>query len=523
MKNKLILIACIISLFAACTSSDDYDAPNSFSDVSWYTSAFRSATMGVSVNDFASFADLSQGELSHSWTIEEGSFFLEGPITRTDSVYDKFIIEPRTLETEDKTVHVLFTEGGLKKVRLYNVFKDSVAFKGANDFIFPSKRESGQWVIDTTFIVDVYDTIVPQILIRQNGVVVPHESASDIITVEAGSTLELVDITTIGRPNTRSWNIAGITNTDSLAVIQFNKLGEFNGNLNISRQGEEIPGDYENYIIPATINVIPSSLPFEVSADIIELENQTIQVPFNGEFAPFGEQESFFTVNVNGSPFTISSVSKGTIDATKLEIKLVDQIYRSDVITVSYDGNGDLESSDTRTPLAFTDLPVSMFQHELAKFDFETNTANYTAHAENLATTSIEISTEQAASGTNSIKIDAGASGNWSVFENLVDQFSATVGQKIQVEYKVYKVSGASINFLAPWLSQDGAVGGGNTSQFWHNNIQGVATDAWVTIRAGNVTTVSATANNYNLYFRHNGSGTIYLDDIRFIEVDDRP
>ena len=520
MKNKLILIACIISLFAACTSSDDYDAPNSFSDVSWYTSAFRSATLGVSVNDFASFSDLSQGELSHSWTIEEGSFFLEGPITRSDSVYDEFIIEPRSLETEDKTVHVLFTEGGLKKVRLYNVFKDSVAFKGGDDFIFPAKRESGQWVIDTTFIVDVYDTIVPQILIRQNGVVIPHESVSDIITVEAGSTLELVDVTTIGRPNTRSWNIAGVTNTDSLAVIQFNKLGEFKGNLNLSRQGEEIPGDYENYKIPATFNVIPSSLPFEVSAELIELENQTIEVPFNGEFAPFGDQEPFFTVNVNGSPFTISSLARSATDATKLEIKLVDQIYRSDVITVTYDGNGTLESTDTRSPVAFTDLPVAMFQHEAIKFDFETGAGNFVPRdGENLATTTIEISTEQAASGTNSIKMDAAASGNWSAWINYTDTFTLQAGVPVMYEYKIYKVSGTAINFLAPWINR-----GGNTTvqQFWHNTIQSAPFDEWTTIRT-QLATPSNTANDYNMYFRHSGSGTIYLDDVRIIEPDERP
>ncbi|WP_282165882.1 hypothetical protein [Cellulophaga baltica] len=518
MKNKFIIIALVIGLFTAC-NRDEYDAPNSLSDVSWYTSGFRDTIIQVNVNNFASFSDLSQGALSHKWTIEEGSFYLKGPITRSDTIFDDFKIQPESLESEDETIHVLFTQGGLKKVNLYNEFSEYVEFKGADGFIFPSKEVAGKWVIDTTFIVDVYDTIVPKILIRQNGIVVPHESETDEIIVEAGSTLEFVDVSTIGRPNTRSWSIAGVTKTDSLSVIQFNKLGSYKGNLNISRQGESIPGDFDNYKIPATITVIPSSLPFEVAGEVVELENQTIQIPYNGEFAPFSDQSSHFTVTVNGTPFAIASIGLNASNATLLEIKLQEQIYRSDVITVSYDGSGDFESTDTRIPGAFTDVPVAMFQHEIVKFDFESNGGNWTANVENLPTTTIDISTEQAASGVSSLKVDAGASGNWSSFENLVDLFHLDAGVLVQYEYKVYKATGANLNFMAPWINNTG----GTVTQFWHNDIATAPENTWVTIRPGKQWAAGTTADDFNLYLRHSGSGTLYFDDIRIIIVDDRP
>ncbi|WP_282122136.1 hypothetical protein [Algibacter mikhailovii] len=523
MKNKLIYLGFVmafITAFTAC-SRTEYEAPNSFADVNWYTTAFRQEVQGVGINDYASFSDLSQGAISHTWTIEESSAFLKGPIKNQDSVYEQFIIEPRFTESTDNTVHVLFTESGIRTIRLYNVFNDSVSYRGADDFVFPAKEEDGKWIIDTTFVVDVYDTIVPQILIRQNGIVVPHESETDVITVEAGSQLEFVDVTTTGRPNTRVWNVAGITNLDSLAVIQLNQLGEFKGNLNLSRQGPNIPGDFENYKIPATFNVIPSSLPFKVTPeDIVELENQTIVLPFSGEFAPITvDPSASFTVTVNGTPFTIASTALNPSDATKLEIKLQDQIYRSDAITVSYDGTAALESADTRIAETFTDLPVSMFQHEVIKFDFDDGGVNWTPEAGNLPTTAIEVSSEQAASGSNSLKIAADEKGNWSAFENIVDVFTLEAGVQIQYEYNVYKAPGTSINFLAPWINN----AGGTVTQFWHNLIQGVADETWTTIRAPKKWAPPATGNDFYVYFRHNGSGTIYIDDLRILIVDDRP
>ena len=511
----------LTAVFIGC--EDDYEAPNSFSDVGWYTSLLRDTEFKLNVNKFMSFSDLSQGTIEHTWTIGEGSFFLGGPISKSDSIFDNFIIEPGEYTSSDETVHVLFKNSGLNTVNLYNTYKDSVTFKGVSgieEVIFPSKKVGDKWVIDTTFVVDVYDTIVPTIIVKQNGVVVSHENESDVIFVEAGDNLEFIDATVIGRPNTRLWSVGGSTATDSVSKVVFKKLGTWKGSFTASRTGETVPGDYEKYNIPATFEVIPSSKPFELYGDVMEMENQTIHIPFNGEFVDFTAQESFFTVMVNGSEFVIATVTLNEDDATILDVKLQDPIYREDVITVSLADGSDLESTDTRKPVAFTDVPVAMFQHELITFDFETGGSNWTAHVDNKASTSIYISEEQAASGTKSLKVESTESGNWSAFENPIDQYSLKTGQVIQYEMKVYKATGAALNFLAPWVSQ---LPGNTITQYWDNQIKAVPFDTWTTIRFNKKWASTLTGDDFFVYIRHNGIGTLYFDDLRIIEVDDRP
>ncbi|KAA5823725.1 hypothetical protein FPF71_13610 [Algibacter amylolyticus] len=523
MKNNIVILMFLLAvLFIGCQKDDDYEAPNSFSDVGWYFSDTE-GNLATKINGYITFADLSQGVVSHEWSIGGGSYYLEMPIARQDSIFDGKIIGSGT--STEKTVSVWFKKSGLQGVRLYNVFDEKVTFRGRKDeenVFIDAEQVGDKWVIDTTFIVDVYDSIVPQIRIEHaEGGVVGHTNPQDTIFVEAGGTLNFFDETTIGRPDTWEWNVGTAKSNDQNASIVLKKLGIFKATLSISRTGQNIPGDFEFYRIPSPIKVIPSSQPFVVTpTDLMERKDQTIQVPFNGEFDAFIDQESFFSVKVNGAEFNIASVSINLDDATILDIKLSDQIYRNDDITVSYDGNGTLLSTDTRVPEAFTDLPVAMFQHEAIKFDFETGGENFVPRdGENLATTTIGISTEQAASGTNSLKMDAAASGNFSAWINYTDTFSLNAGVPVMYEYKLYKVSGTAINFLAPWINKGGNA---TVSQFWHNTIQSAPFDEWTTIRT-QLVTPSATADDYNMYFRHNGSGTIYLDDVRIIEPDERP
>jgi hypothetical protein len=520
MKNNIVIIMLLMAVvFTGCQRDEDYDAPNSFSDVGWYFSDSE-GNLAVSIDDYITFADLSQGVISHEWNIGSGSYYLEMPIARKDSVFDDKIIGAG--KSKEKTVSVWFRKSGLQGVRLFNIFDDKVTFRGRSgteDVFIDAEEIGGKWVIDTTFLVDVYDTIVPVIRIEQGGVVQNHTSPTDTIYVEAGATVDLFDISTIGRADTWEWKIGSEVSNDQNTSMVLKKLGVFSGVFVSSRSGNNIPGDSEWYKIPAPFKVIPSSQPFVIADDIRELEDQTIQVPYNGEFAPFLNHAQFFTVNVNGAPFDIATLSINADDATILDIKLVDQIYRDDTITVTYDGNGTFESTDTRVPEAFTDLPVSMFQHEIIKWDMEDGAINFTPEAGNLATTTIAGSTEQAASGIYSLKVDAGASGNWSAFENLVDEYTLEAGVLVQYEYKAYKLPGVALNFLAPWFSNSTST----ITQFWHNELKNAPDETWVTIRPGKEFAIGATSNEIHTYFRHNGVGTIYLDDIRVIVVDKRP
>ena len=523
MKNIIKSVLFIITfsvVFTAC-QDDEYDKPNTFSDAGFIHSGFRSDLITLSVNKFASFADMSQGAISHKWTIEEGSFFLEGPIQRRDTVYDKFIKTPIELESEDKTVHVLFKEGGLKKVRLYNVFDEYVQVRGENG-IYPAKEVDGKFVIDTTLFVDVYEKLVPEMLIRQDGVVVDHTDSTAVITVEAGGVLEFVDLTSVGRPTHRYFNIAGNEYTDSVSEVPFFKLGNYKGNFRVTREDPNLPPGAAWYRIPATVKVIPSSLPFELSGDIVEGENQTIHVPFSGEFAPFADQKAYFSVNVANQPqIGIESISINSQNGTILDIKLTETIYRNDVITLSYDGNGTLESTDTRKPVAFTDVPVKMFQHILKKYDFESGEDEWEGKTVNSGWYNTKgasnFSTEQALSGTQSMKMEA-TGGNFSGFRTLTDTFSLTAGTQIQMVFHVYKTEG-TFNLMAPWLIRDD----GFQDQFWDNKVKNAPFNEWFEIIPNKVFTVPATKDNYGWWVRTNGTGTIYIDDVIIRVFDNRP
>lgn len=525
MKKYIILFFIAATFIISCQKEDEYEPLNSFSDVGWYFSDTE-GNLAVSIDDYITFSDLSQGVVSHEWTIGDGNYYLKMPIQRNDSIFkDKIIGNGSTTE---KTISVWFRKAGLQSVRLYNTFNEKVTFrgiKGDEKVFIDAKEVEDKWVIDTTFVVDVYADIIPKIKIEQNGVVLDHTNPNDTIYVEAGDFLSFFDESTVGRADTWEWTVGSEKSNQQDAVLTLKKLGVFNGTFSISRRGQNIPGNFKFYKIPAPFKVIPSSKPFVVIPDeVMEREDQTIQVPFNGEFTPFTNQEAHFTVTVNGTPSDIATVSINPDDATILDIKMVDQIYRDDNITVSYDGNGSMVSTDTRVPNAFSSISVSMFQHEAIKFDFENGGDNFIAKTEgdgvNLPTTTIGISTEQAASGVKSLKIDASASGNWSAFINYIDTFELKAGVSVQYEYKVYKVSGASINFIAPWINKEGNT---TVTQFWHNDIKNAPSDTWVTIRPGAKFASPTTFDDYNVYFRHNGQGTIYIDDLRIIEVDNRP
>ncbi|WPR71084.1 hypothetical protein SLW70_14240 [Flavobacterium sp. NG2] len=367
MKNKLIIIGLVLSgIFFGCQT--EYEAPNSLSDVGFYNSAGTIKTLNVALNKYMSFTDLSQGAIEHSWQIEKGVNFLQGPIKVKDTTYT--VIKKGDTITKDLTVILQFNKAGWSKVRLYNVFKDSVTFRGnnanVNYFKGSVKIAENRWVIDTTFMVKVYDTISPKFEVKQNDVTLNLKN-KDTIYVEAGDKLHFSDLTTQGEPTGRVWSIKSVaapitvvaSSTSAEADIIFKKLGVFSASLNVTRSGQNIPSASKTVAISRPIKVIPSTKPFVLSGTIKELENETIQIPFAGEFATFSDPKASFTVKLNGSTAAIASVTLNATDKTFLDLKLTQKIYRPDVITISYNGTS-LKSTDDRVLQPFTDIKVAM-------------------------------------------------------------------------------------------------------------------------------------------------------------------
>ena len=87
MKNiKFLFVFSMLALLLfACEK--DYEPLNDFSDVEWYTSAFRNEKQ-VAIDKYMSFSDLSYNALEHTWSFsaESGCKFLTGNITRNNFV-----------------------------------------------------------------------------------------------------------------------------------------------------------------------------------------------------------------------------------------------------------------------------------------------------------------------------------------------------------------------------------------------------------------------------------------------------
>ncbi|AWG22809.1 hypothetical protein FFWV33_15370 [Flavobacterium faecale] len=525
MKNSLIVFVLgLASIIAGC-SDNTYESPNSFSDAGWYTSALQSPTFVTGINNFMTFSDLSVGETSHKWTIEEGNFYLKGPIALKEKKYDKYIIQPAVQETTEKTVSVLFKKPGIQKVRLFNTFKDSVAFRGKG-FVFPAKKIGNEWVIDTTFSVKVYDTIVPKMQIKQNGAIVSFENASDVIVLEAGSKLEFTDLTTQGEPTARTWKIGTATGTALVSSITFNRLGDFKGTFTVNRTGNNIPTDNDVYNIPATFRVIASTQPFVFTGTIAEQEDETIRIPFNGEFDTMtADQKSHFTVKVNNIVFPIQSITVNTTNGSILDLKLKDKIYRPDVITISYDGLGTLKSVDDRSPQAFADKIVKMHDVNLLGdpfAGFEDGTI-FTPTA--TSDSPFSISTEKAATGTSSLKLTL-TSGKSKVELSapLKTAVVLSTSKTYIMRFKSYIVSGA-LGTDAP--AQTGiAFIAGYSPQFSGIIRSPRLVDAWET-QQRDITFTQASISS--LYIRliantpKTTSATVYIDDVYLVEKEVRP
>ena len=518
MKKYIILnILFLVAVFAGCEK--EWVKPNNLVDVNFYTSQFRNVgKFNVGINKFASFSDLSQGELTHKWTISEGSIFLEGPITSKDSIFDKFKVAG--LETDKKTINVLFTKGGLQPVRLYDTFSDSVAYR--SQIPFPAKKSGNVWVIDTTFMVDVYDTIVPSYKIIQDGNMVP--ASKDTIYVEAGGSLAFIDMTLIGRPNTRSWDIAGISGKDSVSTILFKKLGTYTGYFTASRTGQYIPGDWERVKIRSIVKVIPSSKPFVQSGTIMEQLNETIQIPFNGEFVPFLNQESYFDVKVNGVKFTVNSVSINVNDATILDLKLSNKIYRPDVITISYSG-GQLKSTDTRTLVAFSNAPVVMHNVNLLNnqvYSFEDG-GTWVPVWDNVGTF-VFVKGIGGNTGT-SVKVTRGA-GLKNHVESSKTTFNLPKGD-YTLTYRLYIESTPAGASISPYVLNSSWA---YAKQFWlgfyeGNNyweIKNYGVGKWITITT-DFNVGSDTSNLYIMLGLNNDNMVVYFDDFWIVNKEFRP
>ncbi|WP_139957376.1 SwmB domain-containing protein [Flavicella sediminum] len=375
--KKLGILSYVFSLLFLVSCAEeyaDYTPVDELTDVSWYISydPYSQNPFDVATESFMSFMDLSQGAVSHEWIIEEGNHFLKEGYKRNDSLA-LFIDAEAGLSTNKAKAHVLLRNNGLNSIRLINKFKEPVAYNGKESQ--PKAKKVGDlWVLDTTFVFDVYGKLLPAFKVMQGDTELINITKEDLISaadsntwptvkVEAGASLTFIDLTTEDRPNSRSWSInngAPANSNLESATIKFFQLGTNPaGTLKSIRSGE-LPAANASKLIPLHVEVVPSSQPFVLNGNLKEDENEVISFQVTGEVAPFSGEEGSFTVDVKDvGTIAVKNAKVSAENATRIELTLAQPIYNSDEIKVSYQG-GNIKSSDTRDLAEFTDKLVSM-------------------------------------------------------------------------------------------------------------------------------------------------------------------
>ena len=377
---KSTLCAGLTLLGLTSCLNDEYEPLNNLADVSWHLSSEASNRnpIIVGLDKYLSLMDLSQGAISHHWEVsKQGTFFLDGNIPFGVNDFTPWIVDDIPYKNSRTTISVLFTEPGLHQVRLRNTFDRMVTYTYRPD---PNNRpnhkvtdyatfENGVFVMDTTFVVDVYDNelkpgakVYRDSLLTEEVIISQSEGSEETsVTIEYGETLYFVDAST-DRPNKWTWECdeAGIKPLEGDTVaIKFTKLTDqkpFEVKQTIERisvpENMHVPtATAKTTIVPLKINVIASSKPIEVES--ASLSNNKVQITLGNAAFDRDLLESVpkgFSLNISntkdGRPdFTavaqgVSMVLTESHDNI-LEVTFDQPIYNTDKLVLTYESSQD--------------------------------------------------------------------------------------------------------------------------------------------------------------------------------------
>ena len=541
MKNNIILTGLLfILMFTTSCDNDDYDAPyGDFSSFAWYTSEagteIEDSDYVLAVRDTIIFSDLSQNALSHEWIIPaESSRF----------------VAPGGLAT-DNTVNIRFDQSGIHEVMLKNMFKDSVT---------GGVQMNQYWEVEKIFTIDVFADIKPEFKIFKgdeeilNVLAGNNPSAGDsnswpTVTLEAGEELTYMDLSTIGRPDGRTWSLNGgspdSSNAES-ASIGYYGLGTFEaGSVLVKRTDAEKPDGETTKIIPLKIEVIPSSQPFVQVGQIREDASEVISFSVSGQIATLDGEEGNFTVHVVNAAagydqnIAVQSASINSSDLTKVDLVLAEPIFNSDDITIEYTA-GNIVSVDTRVLESFGPVNVRMHENESiigeAWAGYEVASTNWKkAFAEGFwvgnsniqadpffARNDVMINSGVASmrfKSPNGIETKALQGSNFTKGGATPHGIPTLPAGTYKVSYMVYLEAGNTTQTFRTILQNEGGI-----VTLW--DVSTLPRGEWVEISSEITTTVDATNKRFDLKFDANdnsgvtGEQIMYFDDLTWRPIE---
>ncbi|WP_157366639.1 hypothetical protein [Aquimarina agarilytica] len=565
MKNSIKLFAKILYIFSSlllinCSDSDEFNAPNQFSDVYFENSLNKSFNeFGAEVGEAITLLDLSQSALTHEWILESnGSVFIRDFEDKDTLNLKPFIIPGAEKVSNATKVNILFQTPGEKIIRLKNTFEEEVTYipptlREEKEEVIGSVMENGVWVFDQEFKVRVFDKVKAAFTVSQDGNVIANVTANDDpqagdaskwpeIVIESGGALIFTDNSTVGEPNSRSWRLNN-TSLDTNAEedeqqqleVKYFSLGEFTaGEIQVDRFNA-FKGGNDVKLIPLNIKVVPSSAPFVPvdTGDVVDFN--TLKLNTTASIAAVGTDFTGFVANITNAnqpslslQIDVTSVSVDPESNNTLLLSLSERLYEDDIVTLSYTSDGNITSVDSRTFQSFTDVKVNTNAEVLGNildakyYGFEGGLAQeehgwFVQHPGQ-----ITISPEKPFSGNNSIKYD---NTDATLARAVAGEIAATADARIGLEEGTYDFS------MKVWIDPTEAPRGVSLivrSPF--NNIffdfEGQPTGEWVTLVVRKDMAAVDPPSKINFQVaggNFGGAGVFFADDISIKRVELRP
>ncbi|MFR9592368.1 MAG: hypothetical protein SNG27_08235 [Rikenellaceae bacterium] len=369
VKN-IYKLSSLCALMFATGCSDEYEQLNLVSDTAWYNSEAASDVSNryqMSVGEYISFMDASQGLVSREWKINsETAVFLADSFDPSDDAEPQ--VDPSKGDTSSNAVEaVYFTAAGPSYVTLTGKFNEWVGSHDntGNEATFVD----GYWEIVTEYQVNVFSPLEPAFrlyTLDDNGDVDQDftllagetQSPNKIFYIETGDIVYCEDLTTeVGFPEdydgynsyyeySRAWTVTGSkqgSSTEANPSFSFSSAGTYSGfKLATTRS---IPSNTVSKTIPVTIKVsevapaIKSAYTSPVANNIVVLatNSELSDVLSSGFSISVADAEGNTATCSDGSDYSITSVAVDADNSMNINVTLSDYLYEGDIITISYD------------------------------------------------------------------------------------------------------------------------------------------------------------------------------------------
>jgi hypothetical protein len=486
--RKISILVLILIAIIACQKDDAIPEYNNFSDA-----LATSGDKRIQRGDFASFADLSKGVISRTWTIPESA-----------SIINLDGRDPSQVEL----VQVEFDEPGQFEVNLKCEFINSAV------------------VLDTTFNVTVLDYVQTNFdVISINSSF--YEETTTQITIYEGGTITFKDVS-LGNPNRRKWTFQGgdpssaggisIEADDDVSTISvaYPSIGTYDVELISWRQYPEGVADtlrLQNFV-NVTENLEPPTI-----ISIVEDVEGVIDLKYNLPLQSSNDLSNNFTYTVDGDIVEITSV---VIDSNDNRVVKITPSINPNLLssaTLSYDGNGYLARTNGVLVPAFSNEVVTL--HSIVNpviYGFEDGGLGWNVAWQWDNVGKITYPTDNPASGQHSIKMEATSDARCRAYSKTPEAyFDLDSSKSYTIEFKIWiDTNYTDTNIFPEVIKYDKYVGEG----FW-TSVANLPRGEWVTVNKEAVKKWSPNeSGQYFFSFRFQKIGVVYIDDIKIYEVE---